>query len=341
MSTRSEAPTPKRLEDARRKGQFARAPALTSWTSLVGAGAGLMLAVGRAAAETRSFAQFAWVLEGRADDVTLRALNCLLWWALPVATGAFLGALVGAGGQAGWRPELGLVLPDLSRLSPEQGLRRLFSLERLGTLTRATVFALVVACAWRSSAREFVPQLLLRNSHLEACSWVSLFGAELRRGVQAVFGLGLVYVLVESAAARHRHQARLRMTRDEVRREFREREGDPAVKGQRRAIHRSLAQGGPARGLAKASAVVVNPTHLAVALRYEPGECEAPYVVARGREGDALAMRLEAEALGLPVIRDVPLARSLIRLEPGEEIPEELYQAAAVVLKLAQEGGRP
>jgi len=132
----------------------------------------------------------------------------------------------------------------------------------------------------------------------------------------------------------------MRMTRDEVRREYRESEGDPLVKGQRRAIHRALAQGGPARGLAQANALVVNPTHFAVALRYVPGECEAPYVVARGHDRDALALRLEAESMGLPIVRDVPLARSLIRLELGEEIPEELFHAAAAVLKVAQEGVR-
>ncbi len=83
--------------------------------------------------------------------------------------------------------------------------------------------------------------------------------------------------------------------------------------------------------------MVVNPTHITVALRYATKECEAPYLVAKGHEADALGLRREAERLGIPVVRDVPLARSLIHYDVGEEIPEELYQAAAAVLRVARE----
>jgi type III secretion protein U len=87
----------------------------------------------------------------------------------------------------------------------------------------------------------------------------------------------------------------------------------------------------------KATAVVVNPTHIAVALRYAEGESDAPYIVAKGREEDALKIRKEAESLEIPVVRDTPLARALVHYDVGEEVPEELYQAAAAVLKVALE----
>ena len=90
------------------------------------------------------------------------------------------------------------------------------------------------------------------------------------------------------------------MTREEVKREYKESEGDPHHKAQRKALHRQLAQGGPARGVQKATAVVVNPTHIAVALRYDTEECEAPYLVAKGREADALALRREARTARNP-----------------------------------------
>jgi type III secretion protein U len=82
---------------------------------------------------------------------------------------------------------------------------------------------------------------------------------------------------------------------------------------------------------------VVNPTHIAVALRYEESECEAPYIVAKGREEDALKLRKQAEELKIPIVRDIPLARSLVHYDVGEEVPEELYKAAAAVLKVALE----
>ena len=108
-------------------------------------------------------------------------------------------------------------------------------------------------------------------------------------GVLGVLGVG-DYML-----ARRRHLKDLMMTREEVKREHKESEGDPRHKGQLRAAHRQMASGGPARGVGKASVVVVNPTHIAVALRYAPEECEAPYLVGKGREADALGMRREAE----------------------------------------------
>jgi type III secretion protein U len=124
-----------------------------------------------------------------------------------------------------------------------------------------------------------------------------------------------------------------------VKNEHKESEGDPHHKHQRRALHRQLAAGGPARGVRAATAVVVNPTHIAVAHRYEPKECDAPYLVAKGRESDALALRRAAEQLGIPVVRDIPLARSLVQFDVGMEIPEELYQAAAAVLTAALDAG--
>jgi type III secretion protein U len=139
--------------------------------------------------------------------------------------------------------------------------------------------------------------------------------------------------LADALLARRRHRRRLMMTREEVRREWREAEGDPWIRRRRRQLHRQLAEGGTARGVGAATTVVVNPTHLAVALRYAPREAPAPYLVAKARAGEALTLQRQARALGVPVVRDVALARSLILLGVGEEIPEELYEAAAAVLQ--------
>ena len=125
------------------------------------------------------------------------------------------------------------------------------------------------------------------------------------------------------------------MSRDEVRREHREQEGDPRHRAHRRAAHRQLLNAGRARGVRAASVVVVNPVHVAVALRWAPEEGDAPYLVARGRGEDARAIRAEALTAGIPVVRDVALARGLVQYDVGEEVPEELYRAAAVVLQHA------
>jgi type III secretion protein U len=160
-------------------------------------------------------------------------------------------------------------------------------------------------------------------------------GPTLLQAAAALLALGLG----DLALARRRHLRSLRMSREELRREQRSAEGDPHAKGQRRARHRALASGGPARGVPAATVVVVNPTHLAVALRFVEAECDAPYIVARGHGEDALKLKREAAARHIPVVKDVPLARALVQYEPGEEVPEELYQAAAAVLKVALEVG--
>jgi len=195
----------------------------------------------------------------------------------------------------------------------------------------------VLAVAWlagRDGFRELVGAVRGESvgAALGALGWVK--GVALRAGV----AVGVLAAL-DFGLARWRHGRELMMTREEVKNEHKESEGDPHHKHQRRAMHRQLAAGGPARGVRAATAVVVNPTHVAVALRYQPRECDAPYLVAKGREADALALRREAEQLGIPVIRDVPLARSLVQLDVGMEIPEELYQAAAAVLTAAEPGG--
>jgi type III secretion protein U len=137
--------------------------------------------------------------------------------------------------------------------------------------------------------------------------------------------------------AKRRHVKDLMMSHQEVKQEHKNSEGDPHHKSKRKSLHKQLANGGRARGVQKATAVVVNPTHIAVALRYAEDECDAPYIVAKAREEDALKLRQEAAALGIPVVRDIPLARSLIHYDVGEEVPEELYQAAAAILKVALE----
>jgi type III secretion protein U len=135
---------------------------------------------------------------------------------------------------------------------------------------------------------------------------------------------------LDLALARRRHRKGLMMTREEVVRERREDEGDPRLKAERRRLHRALATAVPVH---RATCLVVNPTHIAVALHHAKLDENAPVVVAKGVGEAAARLRGEARRAGVPVIHDVALARALFRLaEVGDEIPEELYEAAAAVL---------
>jgi flagellar biosynthesis protein FlhB len=131
------------------------------------------------------------------------------------------------------------------------------------------------------------------------------------------------------------------MTRDEVRREQRESEGDPHARSARDRLHREMLNEATLARVAKASFIVTNPTHYAVALEWDDDTMEAPQVLARG-EG-LIAQRIIAEARrhGIPVLRDAPLARSLHELEPGAEIPEALFEAVAAVVNYLAAGEEP
>jgi type III secretion protein U len=249
--------------------------------------------------------------------------------------GGWLFGALAATAFAGFHFEFGQLAPKGERVSPAEGFKRLFSVRSWAEAARAAIVALVLGWVLWSGVRSSSD--LLSTPRLEAEGAFALIFQAFRklawRGALALLGLGAVDYLY----ARWKHERDLRMTREEVKQEFKDAEGDPRHKAERKAKHKQLAMGGPARGVQKASAVVVNPTHIAVALRYDASECEAPYLVAKGSDEAAQALRTEAETLGIPVVRDVPLARSLAHYDVGEEIPEELYRAAAAVLKVALE----
>jgi len=197
------------------------------------------------------------------------------------------------------------------------------------------VAAIIGAVVW-SSVKDLAPAAFATVLRGDGGSIGTLLGA-LGPVLMAAAVLLVVLALGDYMLARRRHLQDLRMSHEEVKQEHKSAEGDPHHKAKRKAMHRQMASGGAARGVQKASVVVVNPTHIAVALRYDEAECDAPYIVAKAREEEALKIRKHAYSLGIPVVKDIPLARTLVHYDVGEEVPEELYQAAAAVLKVAQE----
>jgi len=333
MSEKTELPSAKRLQEARRKGQLPRSRLLSA--SAVTLGGLLGLSVGAAGAWSRLQAWTAHLLlEQRADGAVQEALTVAALLCAPALAGALLASLAVSVAVAGlaFHPEQ--VTPQLERISPAAGLKRLFSIRQLTELGKALLLTAVVGWLVGSAAHEAAPDAL-RAAWLAGPAALTALLGQLAPLVLRVAWVVLALGVGDFLLTRRRHVRDLMMTREELKREYKESEGDPQHKGQRKALHRQLAQGGPARGLQKATAVVVNPTHIAVALRYDAGECDAPYLVAKAREADALALRREAARLGIPVVRDIPLARSLIHYDVGEEIPAELYEAAAAVLRVA------
>lgn len=336
MSEKTLPPTAKRLREAAEKGQFPRSKLFTSAAVTVG---GLGMTLGFAGETTVHLVGWTRrvlsVPELEPGAALLEGLTVLGTCAAPTFTGALAGALLSAVATTGglqFRP--GLLAPKLERLDPTESAKKLFSGRQLVDVLKGLAVAGLVAWVLWSALRGDAGSLL-RAATLEGGLALPAVLAWLRGPLLQATGLLLVLGLADWALARRRHLEDLKMSHDEVKQEHRNAEGDPKHKAKRKQLHKQLATGGPARGVQAATAIVVNPTHIAVALRYAEAECDAPYIVARGREEDALKLRTQAQALGIPVIRDVPLARSLVQYDVGDAIPEELYQAAAAILSVA------
>ncbi|ACL64091.1 type III secretion exporter [Anaeromyxobacter dehalogenans 2CP-1] len=329
---RTEQPTPRRLREARRRGEVAVSRELTGAAALAGGLAALAASAPGAAAELGAMLRAALAAAGGAPASPAAALQgaaaAVLRLSLPACGAALAVGAAAAALQAGPGLSFAALAPRLERIDPARGLRRLLSGAQLAAaalgLAKSAVLA-ALAWGWLAGA---APSLAALPRLGPAALWraPAVLGGLAWRLAAAFAVLGAL----DLALVRRRHRRALMMTRDEVRREHREDEGDPLHRAARQRRHRALLE---APAVARATVVVVNPTHLAVALQHDRRGGGAPRVVAKGAGEAAARIRSAARRAGVPVVRDVALARALHRLaEVGDEIPEALYEAAAAVL---------
>jgi flagellar biosynthesis protein FlhB len=225
-----------------------------------------------------------------------------------------------------------LVAPDLSKLFQPARLTRLFKVDFLVDLGLAAAKVAALSYVAWNAARRSAP-------HLGA-----LLGAKPPDQLDAIFAtllavarpalvVAVLLAAVELAVSRWRHAKKLRMTKEEAKREYREEEGDPLIRGQRKKKHREFARSRARIEVPRADALLVNPTHIAIALRYRKGEGRAPRVSAKGKGQLAEFMRQLARENGIPIVEDIPLARLLYKkVKVGREIPAQTYKAVAAIL---------
>jgi flagellar biosynthesis protein FlhB len=327
--TKTEEPTPRRLQKAREQGDSPASHALGQTAALVAAVLLVPGALAATAAEAAALVRSALAGDPPLDAATLALSVVRLSTPLLLAVAATSAGvtLVQTGGVMSGAK----LAPSLSRLDPAEGLRNLFRLERGFGLVRAVVGALAVAVLAVVTLRDHAADLAnAAGNEAAIVPLVLTLGKSI--GWSAVL-VGLGVAAVDLAVSRHAFLTRHRMTKDEVRREHREAEGDPEVKAKRRRAHQEALTGSILNAVKDATVVVVNPTHLANALRYVDGEDAAPRVVAAGQGELARRIVEAARAYGIPCIQDVPVARALAELEIGDEIPETLYEAVAEILR--------
>jgi flagellar biosynthetic protein FlhB len=335
---RTEEPTERRKQEARRRGQVPRSKELNTMLSLLFAGAGLWV-LGSTMTErfysiSRAGFRVDRALAFDSDAITvhfmylvIEALVTLLPFFAVTAVAALAGPLL----MGGWAFSLEAMAFKWEKLDPVKGLKRLFSAKGLLELLKALVkFVLLLVATW------FL--VLFFEREILTLSVVSPDAAS-RRAVTmlltallALSAVLLLIVVVDVPFERWNFNRQLRMTRQEVREELKETEGRPEVRQRVRNLQREIAQRRMMQDVPKADVVITNPTHFAVALSYE-GSRGAPRVVAKGRDLVAQQIRTVARMNDVPVFEAPPLARALYgTTEIGDEIPRSLYLAVARVL---------
>lgn len=330
---RQHAATPSRIARAKREGNVARSYELGTVVAFAAALLAAMGAVPFAAGGIVAVftAVAARPLAGGVPPALTGVAVAALAPAFAAAVGGTALALVQGGGL-----RVTAVHLDPKRLSPWAGLKRMVGPEAAVAAARAVAALGLALAALVPLVREVLATATTLASPGAAAA---LVGGAVLHACGATLAVGAAFALVDYALVRRRWRAGLRMSGEEARRDAKENEGDPHARARRKSAHRSLVRGGLAR-VAEASFVVVNPSHVAVALRYAPPAVPVPEILVRALDELALRVRTLAREHGIPLIEDVALARLLYTGgENGRPIPPETYVAVAqIVAALAREG---
>ncbi|MCX6627856.1 MAG: EscU/YscU/HrcU family type III secretion system export apparatus switch protein [Candidatus Solibacter sp.] len=337
---KTEQPTAKRIREARKKGQVFKSPDITQALLFLTA-AGILAGFGGVFVDqlrklltdflqpaTFSDAVGPALLLDRTGTAFARFL--LLCAPMLVALAMVAAAAVFLQVQPLFSPEV--VMPKLDKLNPLKGFQNIFFksktyIELLKNLAKFTIVLVLAGIVIRSSLRDAVmaSRLSVESAGALAGGLVSSF----------LLRAGVVFLLIGAAdflLQKKLYMKSLMMSKEEVKQEYKQDEGDPHVKQMRKHLHEEALLGGATVKVPKADVVVINPTHLAIALKYDEKSMGAPEIVAKGREELAAKIREIAERHKVPILRNVPLAHSLYAVELGREIPEDLYEAVAEVL---------
>ena len=333
---KSEAPTPKKLKDARREGQIGRSSDIGAWAGVLAAaavlplvirngteaGTGLLARLQAVAADPQPATASALLGEGLKDAAFVVA---------PLGAVAVVVAIAAAAGQGGLHLATKAARPQAKRLNPVQGVKRLFGVRTLWEGVKVFLKTAVLGIVLWMSVSALAPQLLAAGSlPLAATVEAAWDGAATLVRTAVIAGLALAaadYFVVRKESMKH-----IKMSKKEVSEEHKSAEGDPLLKGQRRSRQLAMSRNRMMSEVAKADVVLVNPTHVAVALRYDPAR-GAPRVVAKGAGLVAARIRERAGEHGVTMVEDIPLARALhSACELGQEVPAQLYTAVAQVL---------
>lgn len=337
---KTEQPTPKKLQDARKKGQVAQSQEIKALGAIAGCFAFIYAAWGMITDKLGELFEVTAKVMPYSLDMALKELGpkCIETFALIMF--AMIGLVcilsIGLGFiQIGFLLSFKSVTPSLGKLSPKNWFQKVVSIKGVYQLAMSIIkttalLSVVGALLWGT-----IPDLMKITGRGVDAIWLYVGSVTFK---VAMFSLAVfaVFSVVDYLFQRQQFMKQMMMTKDEVKREFKEQEGDPEIKGKRKELAREIAMSDAGAQVRKSSVLVTNPEHIAVALRYEEGETDLPVIMAKGKGIIARHMIEVAKQEGIPIMQNVPLAHGLY--DQGEVmnyIPSELIEPVAEVLAWA------
>lgn len=335
---RTEEATPKRLRDAKKKGQVSRSRDMNTIVILIAAFAIIVFMRGYIGDELKSFMQSNFDIASR-KDLSIEVLfleiqrSAVTFFRIMVP---FLVAIVVIAIGVGFL-QTGPIFsgepmkPQMKRIDIIENLKNMFKITTLVELLKNIAkITLIFVLAYYVVVDSIQDVVLTVTASLDKSAWLAARLAAVF--LAKVFVVFIAIAIIDFMVQRWQYRKQLRMTKEEVKREYKQDEGDPLIKSARRQFHQELANSDVRQAVGMADAVITNPTEVAVAVLYNDKEMAAPQIVAKGQRIFAQMIRDIAQEAQVPIIQNVPLAWTLIELDIGDEIPEDLYAAVAEIL---------
>ncbi|SEU09246.1 type III secretion system export apparatus subunit SctU [Stigmatella erecta] len=335
---KTEEPSQKKLDDARKKGQVWKSKDLTGvFVFLVGLGAvkGMWETI---VEELKTLFLFTFQYISQPEELARATTNAM---SMAVRTTLFLTLPVVAGGaiiaglveflQVGALFTMDPLIPKLEKLNPIQGIKNMFSKKTLVEMIKNLVKIGVAGYVVFGVVRDML-DMLLQTVRMDTDGLIAVMGEMVYRVCTRVALVFLLFSIFDIWWQRKAFMKEMMMSKDDVKKEYKESEGDPHHKAHRKQMHQEIMEGAQMEAVKDADVIVTNPDHVAVALQYDRDKDAAPRVLAKGIDFKAERIKALARESDVPLLRNVPLAHALLRVDVGQDIPEELYDAVAEVL---------
>jgi flagellar biosynthesis protein FlhB len=339
FAEKTEKATPRKKQEARKKGQVSKSTDLTNAVVLMASFSVLALYGGQIS--TRLYGLFRYGLsdmllmnlsEDSIPSLFLNLLKECAFIAAPVIFVAWIAAIAVNLSQVGFMISMESLKWDLNKLNPIEGAKRIFSVrtvvEFIKSILKVVIISVVTGMLLWTEKDKF-----LKLPEMEPLSILSFIASLMTRMGLTISAVYLVIAVADLVYQRYDFAKKLRMSKQDIKDEFKKTEGDPLIKHKIKEKQRQIARARMMQEVPKAQVVITNPTHFAVAIAYEAGKMQVPVVVAKGQDFLALKIREVAREHQIVIMENKPLARTLYaNVEIGEEIPEELFKAVAEIL---------